>query len=201
MKNLLIYQTSEYDCGTTCLLNALRFLFEREELNPDIVKALMTYSLDSCDANGEPGKQGTTSDSMRYIGCWVNRYSRTRQFPLHCTYLQGEDVQFFPGSQLYHALQQGSVVVLHLYLGCPHYVLATEITDHSVLIFDPFYEELDDPELDEEYSEEGITMHTDAPKKYNREITLQRLHHFTHNYYEMGEYEARHALIFCRTTT
>ena len=32
MKNPLRYQLSEYDCGPTSMLNALAFLFEREDI-------------------------------------------------------------------------------------------------------------------------------------------------------------------------
>ncbi len=32
MKNLLIYQSTEYDCGPTTLTNAIRYLFDREEI-------------------------------------------------------------------------------------------------------------------------------------------------------------------------
>lgn len=41
MKNLLNYQTSEYDCGPVSILNGIRYLFEREEIYPDIVKFIM----------------------------------------------------------------------------------------------------------------------------------------------------------------
>ena len=40
-KNLLNYQTSEYDCGPVSLLNGIRYLFEREEIVPDLVKFIM----------------------------------------------------------------------------------------------------------------------------------------------------------------
>ena len=45
MKNLLIYQSTEYDCGPTTLTNAIRYLFDREEIYPDIVKYIMLYCL------------------------------------------------------------------------------------------------------------------------------------------------------------
>ena len=35
MKNDLISQSSEYDCGPTCMTNAIRFLYEREESQPE----------------------------------------------------------------------------------------------------------------------------------------------------------------------
>lgn len=52
MKNLLIYQSTEYDCGPTTLTNAIRYLFDREEIYPDIVKYIMLYCLDSYNEAG-----------------------------------------------------------------------------------------------------------------------------------------------------
>ena len=43
MKNLLNYQSTEFDCGPVSLLNAFRYLFEREELPPDLAKFIMLY--------------------------------------------------------------------------------------------------------------------------------------------------------------
>ena len=47
MKNVLNYQSTEYDCGPVTLTNALRFLFEREEIQPEVVKAIALYTLDA----------------------------------------------------------------------------------------------------------------------------------------------------------
>ena len=38
MKNPLHYQFSEYDCGPTTMQNAISFLFEREEIPPEILR-------------------------------------------------------------------------------------------------------------------------------------------------------------------
>lgn len=43
MKNPLRYQLSEYDCGPTSMLNALAFLFEREDIPPEAVRNIMLY--------------------------------------------------------------------------------------------------------------------------------------------------------------
>ena len=43
MKNLLNYQTSEYDCGPVTILNGIRYLFEREEIYPEIIKFLCLF--------------------------------------------------------------------------------------------------------------------------------------------------------------
>lgn len=41
MKNPLRYQLSEYDCGPTSMLNALAFLFEREDIPPEAVRNII----------------------------------------------------------------------------------------------------------------------------------------------------------------
>ena len=67
MKNLLIYQSTEYDCGPTTLTNAIRYLFDREEIYPDIVKYIMLYCLDSYNEAGEVGKRGTSASAMMFL--------------------------------------------------------------------------------------------------------------------------------------
>lgn len=52
MKNVLNYQTSEYDCGPVSFLNGVRYLFDREEIFPDIVKFIMLYTLDTYNTKG-----------------------------------------------------------------------------------------------------------------------------------------------------
>ena len=37
MKNPLHYQLSEYDCGPTAMLDAISYLFDREEILPEII--------------------------------------------------------------------------------------------------------------------------------------------------------------------
>jgi len=41
MKNPLNYQTTEYDCGPTTLINAISYLFRREEIPPDVIKHIV----------------------------------------------------------------------------------------------------------------------------------------------------------------
>lgn len=57
MKNLLIYQSTEYVCGPTTLTNAIAISLTREEIYPDIVKYIMLYCLDSYNEAGEVGKR------------------------------------------------------------------------------------------------------------------------------------------------
>ena len=63
MKNPLRYQLSEYDCGPTSMLNALAFLFEREDIPPEAVRNIMLYCLDCYGSDGVSGKSGKFSGS------------------------------------------------------------------------------------------------------------------------------------------
>ena len=57
-------QLSEYDCGPTTMLNAISFLFEREEISPVVIRNVMLYCLDSY--NGE----GIMEKAVRPVQLW-----------------------------------------------------------------------------------------------------------------------------------
>ena len=195
MKNLLNYQSSEYDCGPVSLTNAIRYLFDREMIYPDIIKYIMLYCLDSYNEKGESGKHGTSASAMMFLSSWLNQFGQVKSFPIACEFLAGEDVYMSQSSKIIEALQQGGAVVLRLYLDVGHYVLLTGIEGDDICLFDPYYEELDDPELDPEFFGDGISFITDQPKRANRRISIQRLNRQTQGFYEMGPIDFREAVI------
>lgn len=201
MKNLLNYQSSEYDCGPVTLTNAVRYLFEREDIYPDIIKYIMLYCLDSYDEKGEVGKLGTSATAMMFLANWLNQFGRMKKFPISCEFLSGDDVHINQISKIICALQQGGVVVLRLFLEVPHYVLLTGMEGDNLYVFDPYYEEEDDPELSEEYSEPGIAFINNQPKRANRLVSIERLNRTTEGFYEMGPYDTREAVIVFNTDT
>ena len=134
MKNLLNYQTTEYDCGPVSILNGIRYLFEREEIFPDLVKFIMLYCMDTYNEAGELCKHGTSPAAMSYMTCWLNHFSERKNFPLRCEHYSGDTVSLTPGSPIWQALEKGGVVVLYLYLDVGHYVLLTGLEDERVLL-------------------------------------------------------------------
>lgn len=200
MKNLLNYQSSEYDCGPVSIINGIRFLFEREEIYPEIIKFIMLYCMDTYNETGELCKQGTSPSAVTFMADWLNHFGQVRNFPIKCSVLSGQEVTITPGSRIMEAIRRGGAVVLRLYLEVPHYVLLTGVLKDRVLMFDPFYEEEDDPELDEEYYEEGISFIHDMPKRANRAVSLSRINGTGKNYYEMGALSERKALIMLNTS-
>ena len=43
MNNPLHYQLPEYDCGPTSMLNAVSYLFRREEIPPEIIRSITLH--------------------------------------------------------------------------------------------------------------------------------------------------------------
>ena len=201
MKNLLNYQSTEFDCGPVSLLNAFRYLFEREELPPDLAKFIMLYCNDAHNPKGEIGKHGTSCAAMRFMASFLNDYSMGRNFPIYCKFLGRQDVVFEKGHRIYDFIKNGGVVVLRLYIDVAHYVLLTDIEDDHVLMFDPYYEEQDDPEFDPLYIQDGIEFIWDQPNKANRRISFERLNQITEDYYHMGPVIDREAILIERTSS
>ena len=132
---------------------------------------------------------------------WLNHFSETRNFPIHCDYIKKEEVVIAPGTEIWNTLKNGGAVVLRLSLDCWHYVLLTGLDgEDRVLLFDPYYEEIDDPELDDEYKTEEIEFLHHMPKRANRSISVCRLNRTALDYYQMGEFSNREALIMYRTS-
>ena len=100
MKNLLIYQSTEYDCGPTTLTNAIRYLFDREEIYPDIVKYIMLYCLDSYNEAGEVGKRGTSASAMMFLSNWLTQFGQVKNFPISCNFLAKDEVVLSENSLL-----------------------------------------------------------------------------------------------------
>lgn len=107
MKNFLIYQSSEYDCGPVSLINGIRYLFDREEIYPDVIKFIMLYCMDTYNEAGELCKHGTSAAAMNFVSSWLNHFSQVKPFPIHCEFLSGETVTITKGNQIYNALRQG----------------------------------------------------------------------------------------------
>lgn len=82
MKNRLHYQISEYDCGPTSMLNAISYLFQREEIPPEIIRNIMLYCLDCYSTEGVAGKSGTSRAAMMFLSNWLNGFGRIGQLPV-----------------------------------------------------------------------------------------------------------------------
>ena len=111
MKNPLHYQLTEYDCGPTSLLNAVNYLFEREEIPPEIVRNIMLYCLDCYGADGVSGKSGTSGMAMMFLSNWLNGFGQAGHLAISSHYLAGKEVNFSQNGWLRDALKRGGAAV------------------------------------------------------------------------------------------
>ena len=194
MKNDLIHQSSEYDCGPTSVTNAIRFLFEREEIPPVVLKNIWAMGIDAFSIDGEAGKAGTSKASMRYMAYWFESYAEKCHFPIRATFLDMEFASVRSGSLAWNCLQNGGCAVMRCALGGDgHYVLLTKIVNENEIgIFDPYEEE---PETDDP----GRRHIYDAPKVMNRIVRADYLNLTDESDYAMGPMEQREILLFWRS--
>lgn len=192
MKNPLNYQTTEYDCGPTTMMNAISFLFKREEISPDITKCIMQYCLDGYNKKGEAHKSGTTDMAMLFLSHWLNHFGQVQKFPILCENLTGKDVNMGVNSRLTECLQQKGAVVAKVMLGCWHYVLLTGLDGEYVELFDPYFRQKD-------FNDPLIQMVWDQPKKYNRRVHASILQKDGKGCYELGRIDKRECVIMFNT--
>ena len=194
MKNALIYQTTEYDCGPTSITNAMRFLFEREEIPPIVLKSIWTMGVDTFAEGGEPGKAGTSKAAMRYIAAWFECYAEKCGFPLKAAFLDMDYARIEKGSMTWRCLERGGCAVVRVWHGhTGHYVLLTQLVSDAVVgLFDP-YDGVPDPgDPDRRYI-------YDDPRRKNREVRSDIFNRTDDVDFAMGEPERREVLLLWRT--
>lgn len=195
MKNRLSYQTSEYDCGPTTLTNAFRYLFEREEILPEIIKTISLYTLDTYDNNGQCGKSGTSCMAMVFLSNWFNHFGLAKNFPIYTEILLGDKVWIGQNTKISECIQQGGAVILCVWLGgVKHYVLLTEIEGNYLGLFDPY-------DWDGAVDGDKIRKVGRRPKKFNRKVKIDVINDEGNGFYALGTIEDREAMLLYNTRT
>lgn len=188
MKNPLSYQITEYDCGPTSMLNGISFLFEREEIPPDVIKYITLYCLDSYNQKGEFGKSGTSSMAMMFLSNWLNHFGKVKKFPVCAEYVSGADVSLSPDTRVTLGIQQGGVAIVRLMYGCWHYALLTGVKGNWIYLFDPYYRK-------RPFKWEGIEIVDGEPGKWNRKVDYRILNQIEKKPYAMGQPDQREAIL------
>lgn len=194
MKIPLRYQITEYDCGPTSLLNGLSFLFEREDLPPELVRNIMLYSLDSYGTDGSFGKNGTSHAAMMFLSNWLDGYGKTGLLSIQSQYITGRDVNWGNESRLRGALSSGGAAVVRLDLECWHYVLVTGVQDDKIRLFDPYL-------LPEPFPVPEVEVVHDQPCAYNRLVPIRLFESEEIHPYSFGPYETREAVLLFNSRT
>ena len=167
MKIPLRFQITSFDCGTVSLTNAISYLFEREEIPAELIRAISIYTLDCYDENGNLGNGGTSRESVNLVSNWITNFTKTKDFKIICERLEGKEVTL---EKIKSCIKKKGAVLVRLWLeDVEHYVILTNIDDQYVYLFDPYYFEEDYYDNDSE-----VKMIFDQPFTHNRIVTLKR---------------------------
>lgn len=196
MKTPMHYQISEYDCGPTTLLNAINYLFAREQIPPDIIRNIMLYTLDAYGRGGRQGKSGTSYAAMMFLSQWMDDYGRAGDFPIGSTYLRGKSVTLSENGRIFDGLRRNGVAILRLFYDVEHYVLVNRIEGERAYMFDPYF-----VESDRDMGRCGVEIALDHPAEYNRIVPLSLFEGTCQSLYALGSPERREAVLLFNTET
>lgn len=168
MKVSLRYQNTEYDCGTTSFVNALAYLYDREDLPVELIKAIYKYTLDVESEDGVVGNGGTSRKHAELLARYFVKYANeNKNFNINCRVLSKDEVNLF---DMKETVDNNGVIIARCWQDVEHYVLITKIDDNFAYIFDPYY-------LNEDYyygdDEVAIVLHETFT--HNRIVKIERL--------------------------
>lgn len=187
MKIPLNYQITEYDCCPTTFINALNFLYEREEIRAELLKIIYKYTLD-CHSKSKKHKCiGTTPKALRELVKHLNKYSKSEKFNLKCHLLTKDKVKI---ENIKKYQNKNTCFIMLCHYPDKHYILITKVTNNYAYIFDPYYTKcLFKPK------DKNIIHINNNPFKYNQKIPLKRLFSLKKKAYSQGEIATRELII------
>ncbi len=187
MKTPLRFQVTEFDCGTISLLNAFSYLFDREDIPVELVKAIHKYTLDCYDESGHLGRGGTSREAINKLTHWITRYVKENHFNLFCERLEKEKVTY---EKIKKCLDKNGCIFIRCWLGNEHYVIITKINKHYAYIFDPYY--LDKLEYDKD---KDVKIILNKPFTHNRKVAIRRLFSESTKDFALGKIENRECVL------
>lgn len=140
MKTPFRLQASEYDCVPTTALNALSYLYHRNEIPPLAIQRIFMYCLDSVSSKQNLG-HGTTPYAVQLFGNWLNEFQKGK-FRNESTYLTGAKVSLGKNNALARTLNQGQRGVAMIRVkgdrSTWHYILGIGFEGDWLHAFDPY---------------------------------------------------------------
>lgn len=198
MKSPLRYQATNADCGKTSLVNAFMYLYEREEIPPQVVDFITRVTGD-CNLALNGYFRGTSAAAMAFVAAWCNDYLQKAGFPVRARALAGDEVSMADGSPLVEGLRSGAVAVCGCRLAVlDHYVLMTGLEGDDVRIFDPFYDPC--PGASFAVPTEGVRWVDAEPFSHNRLVARTVLDDPHAVSYTLHATSGRDAVLLWRTS-
>jgi predicted double-glycine peptidase len=186
MKVPLRYQMTKYECGTASLLNAIAYLYDREETPVELLKTIFNYTIDDFGSDGRLGDGGTSSEALMLVTHHLNNYAKETGFNIKAEFFSRSDVN----ERLFQKhLKSGTVAVVWVWQTNGHYVLVNKIDDNKVYIFDSWYMMGDKYDKDDE-----VEIVPDNLQKYNRVVSQNRFFSHGNADFAQGKFEKREVL-------
>lgn len=168
MKVPLRYQNTEYDCGTMSFVNALAYLYDREDVPVELLKSVYRFTLDVEGKDGIEETGGTSRKHAELLAKYFVEYAnKNDEFEINCKILYGKDVTL---EKMKKALDDNGVIIARCWQDVEHYVLITKIDDNFAYIFDPYY-------LEEDYyvKDDAVAIVLHEAFTHNRLVKIERL--------------------------
>ena len=190
MKIPLKYQVTEFDCAPTSFINALIFLFEREELPAYLITSIYANTLDRPDRNGNIGHFGTSKKATKELCKTINEYANEKNFNINCFYSNGESTI----EDFINCIKESGVILIRIYQTYEHYVLITNIKNKKAYIFDPYYNG-----KNFKVEDAAINFIMNKPFNYNVVVDLERLFEESKRDFSMGMKNKRESVYIYKT--
>jgi len=196
----LKYQSTDYDCVPTTFLNALNFLFERNEIPPEVIQRILLYSLDTINKKGEHGKDGTSGLSANFLIQWLDEYSNAgnKNFRLECEYLSSDnddDIHLGRNNKIVRCINDKGVALCSVCIDedISHYILCTKADQDFLYFFDPYYRH-------KQFSQKEKAFYEwiDDEWGYNLKVSRSRLDSYKTEKYSFGPKDQREVCLIKR---
>ena len=92
MKIPLRFQITEFDCGTVALQNAISYLYDRENVPAELIRAISIYTVNCYDERSNISDTGVTRDVMENMTVWIDNFLGQCHFGLDCRRFVGQNI-------------------------------------------------------------------------------------------------------------
>lgn len=171
MKSPLRYQMTEYDSGSTAILNGISYLIDREKINPVLVSSIYRYSLDTNNTSEENIDGAYNSKAIfSFINKYINDFNKNIGYKLHCEEVESSKLDM---SFIKDCISNNSTLIIPMWEnGNERYVTLTNVDDNAFYIFDPYYMDKEEKVFNEN---RDIIWEDSKPMEYNRVIPKERM--------------------------
>lgn len=130
-------QIFQYDWGTTSFVNALAYLYNREDAPVELLKAIHKFTLDVDGSDGIEVKGGTSRKHAELLAKYFVEYANnSKQFDIKCKILYGDDTTL---EKMKNSLNDKGIIIARCWQDTERYALITKIDDNFVYLFDSYY--------------------------------------------------------------